>query len=398
MKINHATAGLVTLGLALVAAEAGAQRLEVSPIPGRTGWVRVANNVVTIENWRLSNPSSSRRTTGTLYLGVRATTSSQSTSAGYHLFDVNQHPDQRGLADLRRLDGISDGRLAPGGTIDIYRMSHPLRRPPSGTYYIHIAVYQWNSSLEDNGARTQIGSHTLGEQFTFADGDDHGDGRSSATRVGLPSETAGRIESGSDVDYFRFEVSGTREVTIGTSGSLDTVGTLYDGRGDQLASNDDSGSGYNFSIRRSLSTGTYYVRVRSFASLTGAYTLRLSAQGGGGGGDDHGNGRSAATRVALPSETGGRIESGSDVDYFRFEVSGTREVTIGTSGNLDTVGTLYDSRGGQLASNDDSGSGYNFSIRRSLSAGIYYVRVGSFGSATGAYTLRLSAQGGGGGG
>ena len=69
-------------------------------------------------------------------------------------------------------------------------------------------------------------------------------------------------------------------MTIGTSGSLDTVGTLYDGSGSQLASNDDGGSGYNFSIRRSLSAGTYYVRVESFGSSTGTYTLRLSADSG----------------------------------------------------------------------------------------------------------------------
>ena len=232
-------------------------------------------------------------------------------------------------------------------------------------------------------------------------GDDHGDDRSSATVVALPSETAGRIEPGSDVDYFRFEVSETREVTIETTGGWDTVGTLEDGEGGELASDDDAGSGNNFRIQRSLSAGTYYVRVGSYDSSTAAYTLRLTAEAddsedegdGDGGGDDHGDDRSSATVVALPSETAGRIEPGSDVDYFRFEVSETREVTIGTTGGLDTVGRLEDSEGGRLASNDDSDSGTNFRIQRSLPAGTYYVRVGSYGSSTGAYTLALTAEG-----
>ena len=37
--------------------------------------------------------------------------------------------------------------------------------------------------------------------------------------------------------------------------------------------------------------------------------------------DDHGNNCSGATRVALPSTTGGSLERGQDLDYFRFSVS-----------------------------------------------------------------------------
>ena len=389
MRAIRIRTALAVAVVAWLTAEVSAQSLQVAPIPEKTGWVRVQDNVVTIENWGISNPSSSRRTTGTLYVSVRATRSSQSTSTGYHVFDVNEHPNRRGLA---RLDG--GRRLAPGQHIDISRMiRRPLRQPPAGTYYIHIAVYQWDTSLEDNGARTQIGSHTMGEQFTFSD-DDHGNDLINATGVALPSATAGRIESGNDVDYFQFEVSGTRTVTASTTGSLDTVGTLHDTTGRQLASNDDSGSGLNFHIRRSLAAGTYYVRVASYSTATGDYTLRLAADDGH---DFHGNALSSATRVALPSTTTGGIDPGNDVDYFRFEVSETRTVTASTAGgSLNTVGTLYDSAGRQLATDDDSGNYLNFSIRRSLAAGTYYVRVASYGTAIGFYTLRLTTDDGGG--
>ena len=388
-----ATVALLAL---LVSNAAYGQSIEVSAIPGTTGRVSTTQDgMVRIENIRMSNPASSTRTTGTIYVGVRVTTGSRSTSGGYHLFDVNHHPNRRGLSDVRRITGIgSEGRLAPGRHFDIHRLTHNLWQPSAGTYYVHITVYQWNTSLRANGAYTQIGSLTFGDQWTFSGrggGDDHGNTQSSATRVALQSATDGRIEAADDADFFRFEVDAERSVTIETSGGLDTVGTLYDGSGRSLATDDDGGTDYNFRIRRTLSAGTHYVRVESYGSDTGAYTLRLSA-GTSSGGDDHGNSRSSATRVALPSATGGRIQPANDVDFFRFEVYAERSVTIETSGGLDTVGTLYDGSGRSLATNDDGGNGFNFRIARRLATDTYYVRVESFGSeATGAYTLRLSA-------
>ena len=115
-----------------------------------------------------------------------------------------------------------------------------------------------------------------------ASADDHGDDLSSATRVALPSETAGAVDSTDDADWFRFEVSARGEVTVETGGSLDAVGTLYDLGGNVLAVDDDSGGGLNFRIQRTLSVGTYFVRVASFGSDTGSYMLRLEAAAGGG--------------------------------------------------------------------------------------------------------------------
>ncbi len=109
-------------------------------------------------------------------------------------------------------------------------------------------------------------------------------------------------------------------------------------------------------------------------------------------GDDHGNTRSSATVVALPSETGGRIDPSTDVDYFRFEVSETREVTAGTPGNNNTWVTLENSEGVELERNTvRDGTNYR-TPRRNLSAGTYYVRVDAYQSRTGAYTLRLTAE------
>ena len=88
---------------------------------------------------------------------------------------------------------------------------------------------------------------------TMAHGqDDHGNATSAATTVSLPSATAGTIDPGNDIDYFRFAVSRTTAVVMETTGSLDTVGRLYDSNGTQLATNDDGGTGFNFRIADSL--------------------------------------------------------------------------------------------------------------------------------------------------
>ena len=179
-------------------------------------------------------------------------------------------------------------------------------------------------------------------------------------------------------------------MTVGTPGNNGTWVTLEDSEGGELERNTVvDGSNWR-TRRRSLSPGTYYVRVDSYQSRTGAYSLKLTAEGDGGdveddhGGveDDHGDERSSATVVALPSETEGRFDSIDDVDYFRFEVAETRFVTIPNLGSKKYRAALFDSDGNFLAS---GGSGYV--IRHSLPPGTYYVRFR--GGWKTRYTLRL---------
>ena len=106
--------------------------------------------------------------------------------------------------------------------------------------------------------------------------DDHGDVRALASRVGANSTTQGNLEQGEDVDYYRFQVHARGTVTAETTGSTDTVGTLENAAGRELASNDDGGTGENFKIERSLGPGTYYLRVEGFFPVTtGRYAVRI---------------------------------------------------------------------------------------------------------------------------
>lgn len=234
-------------------------------------------------------------------------------------------------------------------------------------------------------------------------GDDHGDSTDSATPISPGDNLSGHLTI-NDRDYFRVTVDRPGRLLVYTSGNLDTIGRVLDRSGRLLVENDDGGDRFNFRIERDVSANTWYVVVTSDSSL-GSYTLhvRFTASSSGGGGtppppprgDDHGNTRGDATGIAL--DTNSSIEvttdgelTASDTDYFRITLDRPGTLRLHTSGGTDTYGHLEDSGGGELARNDDAGSGTNFRIERSLPAGTYYVRVRGFsGSTSGRYTLHV---------
>ena len=229
--------------------------------------------------------------------------------------------------------------------------------------------------------------------------DDHGNSASTATTLSLDSSVGGRIDPGDDPDVFKLDLSGASGNTHGwiyTTGALDTWGGLYDSNIDILTSNDDTTIGgeivdTNFRIPWTLSPGVYYVGVFSADdTTTGDYTLHAKA-------DDHGHSSGTSMTLALGASAAGRIDPGFDLDVFKLDLSGTSgttDVWIYTTGDLDTLGWLYDSHGDLLVYNDDSdieGRRTNFSLRRNLPRGVYYIDVLSWDGAIGDYTLHTDA-------
>lgn len=91
----------------------------------------------------------------------------------------------------------------------------------------------------------------------------------------------------------------------------------------------------------------------------------------------------------------GNIGGAGEVDLYRFSVSTFSSHTIETSGNSDTLMTLYgpDDLTNQLAFNDDGGVDLNSRIVLNLSPGEYHVRIALFNqNATGAYTLQITGS------
>jgi lysyl endopeptidase len=90
-----------------------------------------------------------------------------------------------------------------------------------------------------------------------------------------------------------------------------------------------------------------------------------------------------------------RIDYAGDLDVYRFTLTAPATVSAWTEGpNIDTVGSILDSRGVNVEANDDEQAGDNhFGITRRLEPGTYYVQVGHFEPAgTGTYNLRIRAD------
>ena len=166
--------------------------------------------------------------------------------------------------------------LAPGANADA---SIELTAPSEpGTWWYGACVDRvpGESDTGNNcsgGARVQVPGGR-------GDTDDHGDTTSDATPVAVPSTTVGALEGAGDRDYFRVELAAAATLKIETTGDRDTLGTLFNGAGLPLETDDDSGVGLNFRIHRAVAAGTYYVEVRGFrASTEGPYTLHVAADG-----------------------------------------------------------------------------------------------------------------------
>ena len=109
-------------------------------------------------------------------------------------------------------------------------------------------------------------------------------------------------------------------------------------------------------------------------------------------GDRHGDSLSAASPISLGSETAGNLSAG-DEDYFVIEMTRAGTLVAFTTGDTDTYGSILNSSGSVLTSNDEAGPGSNFRVAASVGPGTYYIRVKGYGSLTaGSYTLYADGQ------
>ena len=227
--------------------------------------------------------------------------------------------------------------------------------------------------------------------------DDHGDTIGAATDLPLESSIEGRIDPGNDRDFFKLDLSGesgTTDVWIYTTGDLDTVGRLFDSRGNLLLANDDSriiNRWSSFHLRAILRPGVYYLSVVSYLEQNiGDYTLHAEAV------TNIGSTTDAANRLSLDAPTPGTIGSPNDVDYFRLEFTEPTDVVVyaknpilfrhdgfrNTWVRLPLVPPdfqVFDSAGEEIDVNifrePPLGQPDGVLIRDDFSAGTYYVRV-----------------------
>ncbi len=239
-----------------------------------------------------------------------------------------------------------------------------------GVYYIEVLAF-------DTGAyRLHV------EQVADQDAD-----RSQATELALESPEFGFINHRNDEDYFSLTVTEATDVWVYAVGSTDTVGELQDISGNRAAYNDDSelsDGRRSFFLAENLQAGTHYLKVSGYAGNRGPYWVFALEK------PDTGDTMATADALDLGTPQIGMIEPSTDTDLYELNLPFAAEVVVYTTGDVDTTGELLSSDGSTLASlstDDDSGTGLNFSMRHDLAPGTYYVRVESYGSETGAYAL-----------
>ena len=236
---------------------------------------------------------------------------------------------------------------------------------------------------------------TAGQSFDVtvgAGGDDHSCVPGRETALAWAGSAAGVLTAG-DEDCFIVVVPAAAtagRLTAWTTGDTDTYGILYDSSYGLIDENDDRFS-TNFLVTHSAaSPGQYYIRVRGYDSdESGPYTIHV---------DDHGDAIESATDDWVPAAfdslaNAGSIGSPGNRDFFAFFLLDSALTGVGTTGSMDTYGTLYDGEGAKVAEDNDSGPGRNFRIERSLEAGVYFIEVRGFGNSTGSYELGVGAVG-----
>ena len=249
----------------------------------------------------------------------------------------------------------------------------------AGTYYVEVS-----------GGPTVTGSYTVHTAFSptpVVIEDDHGDEEANATAVATSSVTEGNLEESGDTDVFSFVVDSAGTLNLYTTGSTDTTGRLTSNDDTVDQTDDDSGTGSNFSITAEVSAGVYFGHVSGFRGATGEYNLHVQLDVPEE--DDHGNTESTATAVATSSSTEGNLEVSGDTDVFSFDVDSAGTLNLYTTGSTDTTGRLTANDDAVDQTDDDSGTGSNFSITAEVSAGVYFGHVSGSGSETGQYNLHV---------
>ena len=110
--------------------------------------------------------------------------------------------------------------------------------------------------------------------------DDHGNTAARASQVRLNTRThsattSGSLQTAGDVDYFELTVPDAGILFVETTGSTNTIGTLW--QDDRVLGHAiEGGSGQNFGLGVSVQSGQVVIAVQGFGRATGRYSLRTT--------------------------------------------------------------------------------------------------------------------------
>ena len=141
--------------------------------------------------------------------------------------------------------------------------------------------YRVFARAQDNSGQW---SSAIAATFQVSAADDFGNNAATAAAVSVGTSVSGKIESGGDRDWLKFQAVAGRGYSFRTQlGTLaDSVLTLYNQDGVKVLASNDDYSGLGLASRidwTATASGTFYLEVKGFAtSQTGTYTLASSTQ------------------------------------------------------------------------------------------------------------------------
>jgi hypothetical protein len=208
------------------------------------------------------------------------------------------------------------------------------------------------------------------------------------------------IGADGDADWFMIEMVEGRPyrfnlMSMDEGGLADPVLTLYDANGQQVAYDDDGGTGFNAYITFMTPTGgTYFAGVSSFGDTgTGHYWLGVSDSDvpGHSGTDENLDSANGDGRLS-------RIDMNGDLDNFRVQLEAGQTYAISVSGEGDTpladpfLALLNESEE-RVASDDDSGPGLDAQLRFTPEqSGTYLIQASGLGGSIGWYQISVVRQ------
>ena len=183
-----------------------------------------------------------------------------------------------------------------------------------------------NTPADKQAAFSDLYRRLHGAAFAFPEtnfDDAHGDEPTSANRVEAGGSVTGALDYFFDFDYFRFQAQVGQKYRITVQhpslppdwlAIYAPDGATQETRGEKSRSATPSGPEV---LWAAPTAGDYYVAVRNFGGLTGAYTLNIEPVEDSP--DDHGDRADSATSLTPGQAVNGTVDDSFDLDYFRFQ-------------------------------------------------------------------------------
>jgi hypothetical protein len=333
---------------------------------------------------------------------VSFTVSNQGTSsAGLVLNDIRFSADRQIDFTDPVLKKITTVSLAPGESLALSDI--PVNIPTtvgSGPQFIALSADADNAAREsdENNNQLAIPVTLLGGGLTLtpASETEPNDRLNQATPI-MPDVVIGaEFGSNRDVDFYSFSARAGQSLTVDINAqslsppsSANTVVTLLDGGGVQLAENDDVAglrdSFLQFIIPRA---GQYFIRISNAATIPGGarppyQAIVILRSAGSIAESEPNNDLATATEITLDVVINGVLDPTGDQDYFAFTASAGQILSIDVDAQslvdpsgADTLLTVFDSNGGVIAENDDFADSRDSSLQMTIpQAGRYFIRL-----------------------